>query len=160
MNNLTAQQYVIFDLDGCIADDRRRLPLINHQAKDPWAAYHADCANDPLINEHYVELANHYKVIVFTARPETVRNQTRYWLKRVANITPAWLFMRAAGGCRISSPELKRQHLEFLLTKIELPREQIVMALDDREDVLAVYKQYNIRTLKTDYPLLSGAKLK
>lgn len=159
MNNLTAQ-YVIFDLDGCIADDRRRLPLIDMKAQDPWAAYHADCGNDPLINEHYVELANHYKVIIFTARPEQVRNQTRSWLKRVAGITPTWLFMRAAGGCRITSPELKRQHLEFLLKNIELPREQIVLALDDREDVLAVYEQYKIRTLKTDYPSLSGAKNK
>lgn len=145
------KKYIIFDLDGCIADDRRRLPLINMKAEDPWAAYHADCANDPLINHYYISLARGYKVIILTARPEKFRLQTLDWLKRVANINVTWLLMRN-DGCFLSSPKIKKMQLEFLLHDVGIDAGEISMALDDRLDVLQVYKQYKIRTIKTEYP--------
>lgn len=143
--------YVIFDLDGCIADDRRRLPLIDMSLADPWDAYHARCAQDPLINEYFVSLADEHKAIILTARPEKFRQQTKDWLKRVAGINPAWLMMRK-DGCRLSSPRIKKQQLEYLLFEVEIAASEILLALDDREDVLEVYRAYNITAIKTEYP--------
>lgn len=144
------KRYIILDLDGCLADDRRRLPLIDHSAPDPWEAYHADCENDPLMNHHYASLGRFYDSLVFTARPEAVRAQTLRWLKNVAQIKPKHIFMRP-NACRRMSPDLKCSYLKSIFALGILPRE-IALAIDDREDVLEVYEANNISTVLVTYP--------
>ncbi len=145
------KSYVIIDLDGCIADDRRRQPLINPEATDPWATYHAGCDEDPLINEHILELAANHAPVFFTARPDSVRAKTLEWLEKVAGMQGGLLFMRA-NDCRKTSPDLKASFLEMLF-RIGIPAREIACACDDRDDVLEMYKLHGIRTMKTIYPL-------
>jgi hypothetical protein len=144
-------KYVIFDLDGCIADDRRRQPLINMEAPDPWEAYHADCEKDPLINGHLIQLASPFHLIVFTARPQNVRSKTERWLRDVAKLDALYIFMRQ-DECRKSSPELKEDYL-LSLFKYGIAPESIVCAYDDRQDVLAMYEKHGIVSHKISYPL-------
>jgi hypothetical protein len=147
-------KYVIFDLDGCLADDRRRQPLIDLAASDPFEAYHSDCHLDPLINSYLFDRTAHLglKPFIFTARPEKLREKTLWWLREVAGLKIAseQLFMRPE-GCLKKSPELKKDYLDSLL-KSGLKRGDIVLAFDDREDVLAVYESAGILTEKISYP--------
>lgn len=142
-------KWVIFDLDGCLADDRWRRPLIDLAADDPWGAYHAECHKDPFINSHLIcDLPAHFMPIIFTARPERFREQTERWLREVAKLIPWWIFMRR-DDCRKTSPELKEDYLNSLFN-FGVKRCEIVCAFDDREDVLAVYKKHGIRAVKTE----------
>lgn len=144
-------KYIIFDLDGCISDDRRRLPLIDHSQDDPWAEYHAGCWGDPLMNEHYVVASRYFAPIIFTARPEAVRRQTREWLEDVAQMKPRWIFMRSNDD-RASSVELKERFLSQCFIEHGLKPEDIFVALDDRTDILAMYRRYAIPVCQTKYP--------
>jgi len=139
------KNYVIFDLDGCIADDRRRLPLIDPAAQDPWAAYHAGCEDDPLMNEHWAALGELFEPIIFTARPESVREKTERWLERNTRFEamPLFIFMRAE-GCLMSSPALKESYLKQLF-EFGVQSHQIILAIDDREDVVAMYRANGLR---------------
>lgn len=139
-------KYVIFDLDGCLADDRHRQP----QLRRSFDAYHSDCDKDPLINAHLINMMEHYKPIIFTGRPEKFRDKTLWWLKEVAKINPQVVCMRP-DDCFVSSPELKKGFLENLV-RDGFGLHDILVAFDDREDVLAVYSAYGIPTSKVSYP--------
>jgi hypothetical protein len=149
------KSYVIFDLDGCLADDRRRQPLIDLEAPDPWEAYHADCDRDPLINGHLIKLVEalypFLEPIIFTARPEKVRAKTERWLREVAKLNVQKILMRPT-GCHKRSPELKKDFLQALFKSGIKPRD-ISCAFDDREDVLAIYELHGIWPVKAGYPL-------
>ena len=146
------KKYIIFDLDGCIADDRARLPLIDHEQPDPWATYHAWCFRDPLINEHWAAIGWHLAIpIIFTARPEAVRKKTQGWLRDVAGLHTELLFMRPDDD-RAPSLQLKERFLRDLKQAFSPASLDIVMALDDRREILDMYEGYGIRTAQTFYP--------
>lgn len=138
--------YIIFDLDGCIADDRRRRPLLT----SGYDAYHADMINDPVANEGVVLAA--YKepgtcVVFMTARPSKWRGQTEAWLLKNFPETgdaDTVLLMRAAGDER-GSVELKTELIKGLGTC------SVMRFYDDREDVVAAVSALGIdaRVLKT-----------
>jgi hypothetical protein len=143
-------KYVIFDLDGCLADDRRRKPLIDLAASDPFEAYHAECHLDPLINSYLIDRTAHFEPFVFTARPEKLRANTDWWLRNVAAMDVKQLFMRPEGSLK-SSPELKKEYLTSLFAS-GIEAHDILLAFDDREDVLAVYESFGILAKKVSYP--------
>lgn len=139
-------EYIILDLDGCIADDRRRLSRIDHALSNPWHHYHEDLMNDPLANQPIVELVRDYSVFVFTARPESYYVKTLEWLAKVAHLIPVSVYMRE-NGCRLRSPELKRTQLLKAMKDYTLTPNDFIVALDDRMDVLLMYELYGINTL-------------
>lgn len=140
------RKFVILDLDGCIADDRRRRKLILEEtAPNPWTEYHADCEFDPVMNRHILFLGSRFRPIIFTSRPESTRKRTERWLLHSARLRVEKIFMRP-DGCRKSSRELKAQFLEDFLASGIRP-DDIAFAVDDREDVLAVYESMGILTL-------------
>lgn len=143
-------KYVIFDLDGCLADDRRRKPLVDLGATDGWEAYHAECHKDPLINSHLLDLTASCLPIILTSRPEKFRAQTVDWLREIAKIDPFAVLMRP-NECLMGSAELKEDFLKYLI-KIGISPRDIHCAFDDREDVLAAYMRYGIPTVKVSYP--------
>jgi hypothetical protein len=143
--------WAILDLDGCIADDRRRLPLIDPKAPDPWAAYHAGCYEDPLINEPLLTLCCRYSIAFFTGRPSIWRAHTNGWLQNVVKFRPYLLFMRSP-GCLLPSPELKERMLLQLTRHVRSPSLMVRVAADDRDDVLLMYQSYGIEVIKTSYP--------
>ena len=146
-------RYVIFDLDGCISDDRERLPLIDHSKDDPWKEYHDKCHCDPLINGHLVSIGKHLAVpIIFTLRPESVRRKTEWWLKNVAGMPTEFLFMRKEDEHCTPSVELKENYLRKLEQAFHPAPLEIVLALDDQRDILDMYESFGIKTIQTFYP--------
>lgn len=142
-------KYVIFDLDGCISDDRWRRHLVDLTKDDPYEAYHAECRNDKLINRHLIhDFPLDFIPIIFTARPEKFRPQTERWLHDVAKFTPWWIFMRQDDSKK-TSPELKEDYLKSMFS-FGVKRSEIICAFDDRDDVLAVYKKHGIHAVKVE----------
>lgn len=147
-------KYAIFDLDNCLADDRARIPLINWAATDPderYALYHSRCSEDPVGN-----LAKFRDVatvpgeqivgatpVFFTARPDAIRGATITWIKHCLGVTPQWLFMRSAGDHR-HSVELKRDMLAEFLRISHHSADDIIVAFDDRLDVVQMYQKEGI----------------
>ena len=124
--------YIVFDLDGCIADDRRRRPLL----KNGYDAYHSDMTNDPVVNADAVLAAYETDgicVVFLTARPEKWRHQTESWLLKNFPDTgeaDTVLIMRKDDDVR-GSVELKTEAIKKLGT------ERVLKFYDDRADVVA-----------------------
>jgi hypothetical protein len=132
----------IIDLDNCVSDDRWRLPFIQLEKERPndrYWTYHSYCDSDQPGNAHVIrELSERYdELLVFTSRPETVREKTMSWLS--ANSIPhALLFMRPDDN-HLPSVEMKRLMLSWL------PGEyRIEHAIDDRHDILDMYRAEGI----------------
>jgi len=142
----------IFDIDNCIADDSRRIPLIDYSQRDPVARYdryHSECSGDPAKNTEVVlEWAAAAERIVFmTSRPVKFRPQTKLWL--LANVPGLEdkikfsLLMRDNDDVR-SSVEVKQAQLERLKGYgCKIP-DDILAVFDDRKDILQMYRENGI----------------
>lgn len=135
----------IVDLDNCISDDQWRLSFINplcEQPNDRYWKYHERCDLDLHENRSIINrLQAYYKLIIFTSRPEIVRKKTERWLARYS-IPNEYVFMRPDDN-HMPSVELKRLMLSLL------PADYApVTAIDDRRDVLDMYRDNGIRDVQ------------
>lgn len=130
----------IFDLDGCLADDRRRRPLLPaHGVSDPdYDAYHADCGDDPVINADVVrghQKAGHHLLFI-TARPEKYSNDTLAWLHAKFYPLDQFSLLMRPNDDHTPSPTLKVSLFE---EDDEFHWGDVVAAYDDRSDILDAY---------------------
>ncbi len=77
-----AVSYVVFDIDGVLADVSHRL---HHLAAKPknWPAFFADAAADPPLGEGVSlaqALAGEHRLVYLTGRPARLRDVTEAWL--------------------------------------------------------------------------------
>lgn len=133
----------IFDLDGCLSDDRGRrgrLPVNGTVAED-WTAYHAGCGGDPVANAEVVRRHDDagHQIVFITSRPERYRAETEGWILAKLNPGHWWLLMRPEGDLT-ASPELK----PALFRAEGLRWEDVDAAYDDRADVLAAYRREGV----------------
>ena len=136
-------EYAIIDLDNCISDDKWRWPLFQLDLpviNERYQVYHDACEADLYQNSFVVrELAAKYKLLAFTARPESVRFKTQRWANRW-RIPLNGLFMRPNNNHEGSIP-LKRKML------LSLPHTANVRyAIDDRCDILGMYADEGVAT--------------
>lgn len=130
----------IFDLDGCVADDRRRrgrIPL-NATVAEDWTAYHTGCGGDPVANAEMVRSheALGHRILFITSRPERYREETERWI--LDRLRPAhWQLLMRPDGDATGSADLK----PALFRAAGLCWDDVVAAYDDREDVLAAYER-------------------
>lgn len=137
--------YVILDLDNCIADDAWRIPKINWQKSNPmerYHDYHSLSGFDRVGNVDLFEKHSAEKIIIFTARPVLYSAVTQEWLRR-SKIDYEYLVMRNNGDHR-HSLELKRTMLGWLPHVYGVDLKEIAAAYDDRPDVVAMYKEEGI----------------
>lgn len=135
----------IIDLDGCISDDRWRRHLINpakiERGQPGWQErfdqYHMVCHLDELV--HRDEIVETLFVIL-TGRPVRYHDQTIKWLNE-ERLKPLFLIMRNNHDYSPSTI-LKRRMVEGLLdpNSYALNIEDIVSAIDDREDIVEMYR--------------------
>jgi len=134
-------KYVIFDLDGCLSDDRWRRKLIDRERLF-FTAYHDACTKDEPINKRYVHEAvlKGYQLVIVTGRPISYLRQTEEWLKKHFRSFPFGfkILMRPEGN-HDPAPALKT----FLISQ-NLKWTDIVMAYDDRQDVLDAYRDKHL----------------
>lgn len=137
---------ILCDLDDTLADARWRLPLWGN-----WDEFYAESAKDkqiePMCNMVRY-LSSSFKVIILTAREERYRGVTQDWLDR-NGIWVHSMIMRPNGTDHIGSPELKIGLAYSRLGKDWTKKVQLM--IDDREDVLAAFRQEGVMTLHATY---------
>jgi hypothetical protein len=144
---------VIFDIDGCISDDRWRRSRIPADADQPlqFDFYHAGCGDDPplevgsqLLTGH---IANGDFIAFCTARPFKVAELTAGWIKRHFSIEPTKDFiilMRKDDDAR-SAVEVKTEFLSYINKYVEQTGKNLVMAYDDRQDIIDMYRSKGVQ---------------
>lgn len=148
--------YIIFDLDGTLANITHRLHHIKNEEKKKNFDSFNDAMHDDSPNRHIVEIfkrmchsvhtINNPPIIV-TGRPETHRNQTEKWLMH-HGLVPHYLFMRPANDYR-SDTDIKKEIVEKYIKKAP-----ILFVLDDRDRVVNMWRELGYKCLqvqKGDY---------
>lgn len=139
---MSAQQgYVIFDLDGCISDDRHRKHLL-----PDYDAYHALCKEDPATNHEVVErhVKAAHQILIVTGRCVSQADVTKWWLiKNYPDIKIKQLLMRPPGDTT-PAVELKLR----LLKMAGYHAKEIVAAYDDRCDIIKAYDKWGVFNAK------------
>lgn len=131
--------FVIFDLDGTIADIRHRTHFVRGGARH-WDSFFSACVDD-VEYPHVVETLNAHleaghKVRIWSARSDVVRVETERWLRGVG-IDPGLLQHMRADGDSTPDAVLKR----FWLNQ-ELDRPDLVY--DDRQRVVDMWRAEGI----------------
>lgn len=136
------KKIVILDLDGSIADDEpRQFHLFKGEHKD-WKSYYAEICSDKPIDIVYrwvKELAKECTIVVITGRPDTYQFETVAWLKK-HDVPYDLIFMRPSNS-RIPDYTIKKAFLDFM------PREKVWMAIDDRPNVIAMFREEGVRVI-------------
>lgn len=142
-------EYIIFDIDGCISDDRPRRDLLpkNEGAKNgDYDEYHCYLYRDSTLNEAVLHNAirlqrekRGVEIVFITARPAKFESQTRSWFGAHFGAFDYDLWMRPDENF-MPSPELKL----WLIDQAQIPLKEIRAAYDDRTDVLVAYDKAGI----------------
>lgn len=139
---------ILFDLDGTIANvDHRRI----HLEKDipDWASFHDEMCNDTVkkpILELYKTLweSKRFEIIIVTGRMECTRNITENWLN-TNGIPFERLVMRPDKDFR-PDHEIKKE----ILIKLKAEDKDILFAVDDRRQVVNMWRNNGITCLQCD----------
>jgi hypothetical protein len=141
------QDIVIFDLDGCTADDEWRKEYIQKDNPDLVAMYknyHDRCEQDSVLPAAKAIIdacrADGHKICFFTGRPIEYKDATMRWLKKQFDFTEAegyLLCMREANDHR-PSVEVKADMVGMV--RNAFPTARILGAYDDREDIVQMYR--------------------
>lgn len=141
------RKVVVVDIDGTVANSEHRLHFIKGEKK-AWDAFHDAAGDDEPIDEviqlvRALSLAG-YEIAFVTARVERTRKQTEKWVFN--NVLPYYfhkVYMRADGDFR---PDYQIKE-EILFRELGGP-ENVLLVLDDRTQVVEMWRRHGIRTLQ------------
>lgn len=138
--------FVVFDLDGTIADAAHRLPLLE-RTPVPWDEFYLGCVRDtpiwPVINVLTAMLAGGARVEIWTERSDIVRAETCNWLSLNTRIPPHLLKRMRIHGDHSNDAELKRS---WLYDCDGVPD----LVFEDRSRVAGMWRQEGIRCCQVD----------
>ncbi len=133
--------YVVFDLDGTLADCRHRVHFVRDGNRD-WKSFFAACVEDLPIRTTIAALNAHYdaghRVEIWSARSDEVRKETIGWLV-AQKIDPALLAHMRSAGDYTPDVDLKRSWLLALH-----PDERPDIVYDDRQRVVDMWRDEGI----------------
>jgi predicted kinase len=137
-------KYVIFDIDGTLADCDHRLHFIDGtDGKKNWKAFFAAMSQDP-VRENIKQLIDltyaDREIVIVTGRPIDYKEATEAWLKK-HNIRYNALYMRKYRDRRPDT-EAKQEILDFYLDK-----NLIEMVVDDRPSVIAMWRSNKLSVI-------------
>lgn len=134
--------YVVFDIDGTLANtDERRLVYLRTEPKN-WDAFHFGSITD-YVNLNVYELYQAYHdqgtdIVILTARPETYREITEKWLRQ-NGIFYKKLLMRADRDYRkdglVKLDEIRLLEAEYGIAPI--------IIFDDSENVIDTLTEHS-----------------
>lgn len=136
---------VIFDLDGCLSDDRWRRwrrglkPIyeLAPPAAYDYDTYHRASDRDIAMNVHFFKKMTEGALPVFiTSRPPQFREKTEAWIRKNLDCGNFLIYMRASAE---TSPAFKAKVAKELLERFH-----VAAAFDDRKDVLKAYSELGI----------------
>tara|TARA_R100000388_G_C7170206_1_gene123512 strand:+ start:51 stop:524 length:474 start_codon:yes stop_codon:yes gene_type:complete len=147
-------KWVIFDLDGTLADiETRRKMATKANGKMDWDVFFADKLveldepNQPVIDT-CIALAEKYNVAIFSGRSEATKPTTIKWLKKhgvsfdILKMRPTnhpWKFM--------PDDKLKQHWLDDLFPK-DSKRLDIVCVFDDRDKVVDMWRKNGLTCMQ------------
>ena len=138
-----ANEIIIFDIDGTLADGRHREHFVTGGGKKDWASYysllHLDEPIEIVCNWLRHEYNSGRTVVIVSGRPDTYSKDTEQWLWE-NELFYHYLFMRKGSDKREDSI-IKSEILDLL------PKDQIVCAVDDRPRVLRMWQERGIRVV-------------
>ncbi len=143
---------ILLDLDGTLFDDRHRLHLIQGDdfsddvSQNNYEAYHQAMSRDRLhifvkSITNNLSIAYGAKIIILTSRPIRWEKETREQLTKY-NVLFHELIMRRDDDLR-TSPIVKGEAVDILLNSYD-----ITAALEDRDDVIEMFRRKGIFSLK------------
>jgi hypothetical protein len=142
---------VLVDLDHTLSDAFWRDPLLGR-----WEEYHAAGIQDKPIAfvKEIVDMANGSgrEVVAVTARPEWNRQMTMRWMIQY-DIPIDVILMRGDDDHRPST-EVKKG----LVTEAFPDLSVIEFVLEDRDDMVAMYKQMGLNVLQVNYGGRNGGE--
>ena len=104
--------FVVFDLDGTLADIDHRLHLVKGEKQD-WDLFYERCVDDRPIRPAIVlcrTLFRSHRVEIWSGRNDVVREQTEIWLE-AHSVPYDGLRMRPAATPYVKDVELKESWL-------------------------------------------------
>lgn len=145
---------VIVDIDGTIADCTHRLKYIKGKEKD-WDSFHGKVTGDEPIRP-VIDMINGlgkagYYIIMMTGRPSVARNNTRWWLNKVAGCRWDMLLMRESGDHRLDV-DVKLEWLDKLedgritIENVHPPK----IAFEDRARMTKAFRERGIHVMHVD----------
>lgn len=147
------KKYVIFDLDGTIADiELRRKKAMRDNGRINWSIFF-DPRNIPIDKPlsgivelyHAMIMAGH-TVVVFSGRSDITRDATMKWFFTNDINTPHILKMRIDGDFS-PDQDLKRNWLAELLETEQIELEDILFVVDDRKKVVEMWRELDLLCL-------------
>jgi adenylate kinase family enzyme len=145
---------IVCDLDGTMANVEHRRQYVRpdnvpegKKFRPNWVRFFEEMVNDG-VNDWCSEItsmmSDRYPIIFATGRPGDYEDHTRLWLD-VNNIYGQHLFMRQEGDYRKDSI-VKEIILEFEIK----PRYDILFVLDDRKQVVDMWREHGYTVLQCD----------
>lgn len=143
----SCRQYVIWDIDNCLADDRHRMHLIDwsKEGDERYAAYNQQMRLDPVVHGRVFQVLSQIATpVFFTGRPAKFEEVTRDWLRLRLGDEGSYMFMRQNGTFGVSPVQLKEQMLNNFKRYFGIQEPHIVGAFDDIPAVVQMYQRYGI----------------
>lgn len=140
---------VIVDIDGTISKVGDRLKYLL-QDKPDFDKFYEGCFDDEPIQEVIdlvVAVRYNYEIVFLTGRRECVRSKTREWLmNNVGHFThQCKLLMRPEGDHR-HDVKVKPEQLK----KSGIKLENIAFALEDRNSMVAKWRELGVKCLQVE----------
>lgn len=143
---------VIVDLDGTLALNQHRFHYIDKAMvnKPDWNAYFEACDRDspniPVVECIRLLKETGYKIHIFSARGNIVKNKTILWLKRY-KILYDYLTMREMDSYT-PDDELKKRWLTEMYPNFN---EEIFCIFDDRDKVVKMWRSLGLTCFQVAY---------
>lgn len=149
--NQVAEKVVVFDIDGTVADIEHRR---HHVRKEPgvkkdWRSFNLEMVNDkpkPDIIQLVKDMSKRYPIVFCSGRTDDFRKETEEWLKTHIPHVKFELYMRPRNDSRQDNI-IKEIILDFELQT----RYDILFVVDDRDQVVKMWRDRGITCLQCDY---------
>lgn len=136
-------QYVVFDIDGTLADCRHREHHVTQMIPKDWATFKKLIPEDPVIEQVATLLkimhTAGYRVVLMTGRDESCREDTVNWMAK-HDLPFDILVMRANNDFR-PDYECKRELMGDIIDRLYA---HPLMVFEDRISVINVWKEMGL----------------
>ena|ERR1019366_3500801 len=137
-------RWVIFDLDGTLADIGHRLHHIKKEPAD-WDAFNKECLHDhpmrDIVKLLHVVHQTGYSVAILSGRDNAYRSLTEQWLRSLG-ITWSKLLLRPHGDHR-SDTVVKR---EMFVDNFD--KQEVWFVIEDRTKVVKMWREMGLTCLQ------------
>lgn len=145
----TTDSWLIWDLDGCLVDNRHRVHHVKKYPEPDWESYVAEAPKDRPYKDalallHALNASGHFRMAVVTARIEDEGENTKAWLAQHGLLSIfEELHFRTAGDFR-RAPEIK---LEIVKGRFIDRGRKVVAVFEDHPGTVSVLRTAGITAL-------------